>query len=235
MLYMEDIATCGYLVLVWCFWRLVLWCPSYWLARRSLTFGGFGVGFWLMHLEVLEVTVGAWWCFATWMIWRYSWRHFGTIGDLMRLCYDLEIDLETWHLTWSISWVGSQEPCLLVLAYELIMTRMDDVTRWDDDQTDGYAVAVTVHSLFFLQAGSCTLWGLDSSNHSWLDPRERKLGLVKELELLFQLELEKSEKIEVFRIATSILYLMVFINISLSFPFIFGVSLLCDWSIVTMH
>ena len=124
-------------------------------------------------LEALEVIVGGWWCFATLEIWRSSWRiHFGPIGDLMRLRYDLEIDLENWHLTRSISWVGSQEPCLLVLAYELIMTRTNDVTSWDDDQTDGYAVAVTVHSLFFLQAGSCTLWGLDSSNPSWLDPRE---------------------------------------------------------------
>ena len=40
-----------------------------------------------------------------------------------------------------------------------------------------------------------------------------------------QLVLRKSEKIEIFHI---LLYLMVFINILLSFPFIFGVYLLCD-------
>ena len=39
---------------------------------------------------------------------------------------------------------------------------------------------------------------------------------------------ERFEKIEVFHITTSILYLMVFINILFSFPFSFGVSLLCD-------
>ena len=31
--------------------------------------------------------------------------------------------------------------------------------------------------LFYMQAGSCISWGLDSSNHSWLEPRECKLVL----------------------------------------------------------
>ena len=175
---MEGIATCGYFALVWCLWRMGLWCPSYWLARRSLTlelvlvdaFGVFGGVCFGYTLEALEVIVGGWWCFSTWMIWRYSWRHFGPIGDLKRLRYDLEIDLETWHLTWSISWVGSQEPCLLVLSWswlwqmmwlvEMMIRQMDMQWQW------------RYHSLFFLQAGSCTLWGLDSSNPSWLDPIE---------------------------------------------------------------
>ena len=34
-------------------------------------------------------------------------------------------------------------------------------------------------STFYWQAGACYPWGLDSSNPSWLDPREYKLGFVK--------------------------------------------------------
>ena len=84
-----------------------------------------------------------------------AWTWGLMIGDLMMLRYDLDVDLETWHLSWSISWVGSQEACLLVLAWELIMTRMDDVASWDDDQTDGYTMAMTV--LFFVLLASCVL------------------------------------------------------------------------------
>ena len=82
---------------------------------------------------------------------------------LMMLRYDLEVDLETWHLTWSIPWVGSQEACLVVLAWELIVT--DDVASWDDDQTDGYAVAVTV--LFFVLLAS---WVLHTLRVGFLKP-----------------------------------------------------------------
>jgi hypothetical protein len=51
------------------------------------------------------------------------------------------------------------------------------------------------------------------------------LGLVKRVSTLISIGTEKFEKIEVFR---STLYEMVFINILLSFPFIFGVYLLYD-------
>ena len=99
---------------------------------------------WLIHLEVLELFLvdvfGGFGGICLVDALRL-WRWFGWF-DWWRHCYI--DDLETWHLTWSISWVGSQEPCLLVLACESIMMRMVDVTRWDDDQIDGYAVAVTV-------------------------------------------------------------------------------------------
>ena len=153
LVYLEDIAT---FVLVWCFWRLVLWCPSYWLARRSLTLEVFAL------VDALELW--RWFLLVTWT--RFDdWR-----------CYI--DDLETWHLTWSISWVESQEPCLLVLAWswlwrgwmmwldEMMIRQMDMQWQWR------YLLCSS------LQAGSCTLWGLDSSNPSWLDPREHKLGLV---------------------------------------------------------
>ena len=42
-----------------------------------------------------------------------------------------------------------------------------------------------------LQVGSCTLWGLDSSNPSWLDPREHKLGLVRRVGTLISVGTEK--------------------------------------------
>ena len=101
-------------------------------------------------------------------------------------------------------------------------------------QTDGWAVAVAVYSIFFKQAESCYPWGLDSSNSSWLDSRESKLVLAHRVGTLTQLVLIKSAKIEIFH---SLLYLMVFINkyILLSFPFTYGVSCLSGWSIVLMH
>ena len=124
-----------------------------------------------------------------------AWTWGLMIGDLMMLCYDLEVDLETCHFTWSIPWVGSQEACLLVLAWELIVT--DDVASWDDDQTNGYAVAVTVPYFVLLaswvlhtlrvgflktllvgskrtQAGSCTRVGALIFSWNWKDLRRLK-------------------------------------------------------------
>ena len=114
----------------------------------------------------------------------------------------LEIDLETWPLTWSIYWVGSQEACLLVLAWELIVT--DDVASWDDDQTDGYAVAVTVPYFILLaswvlhtlrvgflkpllvgskrtQVGSCTRVGALIFSWNWKDLRRLKSSASQQL------------------------------------------------------
>ena len=146
-----------------------IWGPNYCLARRSLTlevcfgwcfrgFGcdscwwlgrGFGGDFWRLMMLCL-VMIWLLWLMETLLHWR--------LGDL------------TFDLVYILSWIS--RALFTCLGLELIMMRIDDVTRWDDDQTNGYAVAMTVPTLLFLQAGSCTLWGLDSSNPSWLDPRE---------------------------------------------------------------
>ena len=125
-------------------WSLV-WCPSfggdlggfvYGALHLEVTlvdtFGGFGVGFVGDLDEALEVTFGDWWCFA------------GDLDEAWWLETLLHDDLETWHLTWCISWVGSQEPCLLVLAWSWLWRGWMMWLVWDDDQTDAFAVAVTV-------------------------------------------------------------------------------------------
>ena len=112
-----------------------------WRCLLWLSIGGFGGDFWRLMMLCCALDE-AWW--------------------LETLLHD---DLETWHLTWSISWVGSQEACLLVLTWELTMTRMDDVASWDDDQTDGYAVAVTVPYFVLLAS-----WVLHTLRVGFLKP-----------------------------------------------------------------
>ena len=47
------------------------------------------------------------------------------------------------------------------------------------------------YSTFYRQAGACHPWGLDSSNPSWLDPRDYKLGLVERVDTLISVGNEK--------------------------------------------
>ena len=159
MLSLEDFATC---------WRPWSWCPSF--RGSCLWSTTLGDDSWLMHLEAWEV-------FALVDFWR-----------LMMLCCDLDEDwwletslnddLETWHLTWwyleldlkILGWIS--RTLFICLGLELTMTRMDDVTSsrwWSDRCICSGSDNILCSSL---QAGSCTLWGLDSSNPSWLDPRE---------------------------------------------------------------
>ena len=94
---------------------------------------------------------------------------------------------------------------------------MEDV----DLETVSFYILLASWSLLHLRVGFLKPLLVGSKRH--------KLGLVQRVgALTYHLMLRKSKKIEVFHITTSLLYLMVFINILLSFPFSVGVSFLCD-------
>ena len=59
------------------------------------------------------------------------------------------------------------------------------------------------YSIFYMQAGPCNPWGLDSSNHSWLEPRDASWDLYLELVLLLLVGAEEFVKIEVFHTSTA--------------------------------
>jgi hypothetical protein len=78
-----------------------------------------------------------------------------------------------------------------------------------------------------MQAGACYPQGLDSSNHSWLEPRDTSWVLYKELVLSLSVGAKKYEKIEVFRITkTYCIEWFLSMNILLNFPFTSGVPCL---------
>ena len=93
-----------------------------------------------------------------------------------------------------------------------------------------------------MQVGACYPWGLDSSNHSWLEPRDTSWVLYKELVLLHSVGAEKIWEDWSLPHHNNLLYLMVFINTLLSFPFTSIVRLgytcwytvLILWSIILM-
>ena len=64
---------------------------------------------------------------------------------------------------------------------------------WADDVAVVWAtvVAVVSYSIFYMQAGPCNPWGLDSSNSSWLDPRDTSWVLYIELVLLLSVGAEE--------------------------------------------
>ena len=68
------------------------------------------------------------------------------------------------------------------------------------------------YSIFYLQAGACYPWGLDSSNHSWLEPRDTSWVLYKELVLSLSVGAEKICEDRDLPHHHSLLYWMVFIN-----------------------
>ena len=164
MLYLVNLAT---------LWSLV-WCPSFggdlggfclWCATLGGDFGWYiwrlWSCFWLMYLEALEV-------FAWLMLWGFGDDLVdltdGDIATSMTWRLDiwlglyLELDLKSLvYLSWLVSrlWQG-----WLMWLDEMMIRQMDMQWQW------------RYHTLLFLQAGSCTLWWLDSSNPSWLDPRE---------------------------------------------------------------
>ena len=87
-----------------------------------------------------------------------------------------------------------------------------------------------------MQARPCKLWGLDSSNHSWLEPRDASWYLHIELVLIFSVGADRSAKIVVFHITiTHCTWWFLSMNILLSFPFTSGVPCLSGWAIVLMH
>ena len=133
---------------------------------------------------------GDWWCFAlTW-----------TRIDDWRLCYTMTWRLDIW-LGDVLSWIS--RTLFTCLALELTMTRMDDVTssRWWLDRcicsgSDGF-------SLFFFAS-----WVLHILRVGLLKPllvwSKRTLARSsRRVGSLILVGAERSEKIEVFHIATS--------------------------------
>lgn len=76
---------------------------------------------------------------------------------------------------------------------------------WADDVAVVWAVVVAVVSypIFFMQAGPCNPRRLDSSNSSWLEPRDASWDLHIELVLLLSVGTDRSMKIEVFHTSTA--------------------------------
>ena len=169
-----------------------IWCPS------SLLLGGFalGVDFGYLGGVLLQVgdlvhdalvlggaclwsvTIGGWW---------------SLVGDLMDVLlgwwFDGGFALMTWSLGWWWIFFGDAFGGLGGICFGCFGDwfcfadngrglRIGDYwrgwTMWrdrDDDQTNAVGVAVMVFSYSSMQAGSCTLWELDLSNPSWLNPK----------------------------------------------------------------
>ena len=64
-------------------------------------------------------------------------------------------------------------------------------------------MAMVSYPIFYMQDGSCELCGLDSSNHSWLGPRDASWDLHIELVLLLSVGVDRYAKIEVFHTSTT--------------------------------
>ena len=85
--------------------------------------------------------------------WLETWLILGGFGDWLG---DLTFDL-----VYILSWISrGLSTCL---GLELIVT--DDAASWDDDQTDVYAVAMTVPTLFFFAS-----WVLHTLRVGFLKP-----------------------------------------------------------------
>ena len=109
----------------------------------------------------LEMTLG--WCIATLGGVLCSWSFAAYGGDIWR-CLGF---FDWWHGDFAT-----------LMTWRLVAR----VGGWLGDSSC---------STFYWQAGACYPWGLDSSNPSWLDPREYKLGLVKRVGALISVGAEK--------------------------------------------
>ena len=133
MLSLEEFAIC---------WRPWSWCPSF--GGSCLWSATLGDDSWLMHLEawevfdlvVLEIDDALPWLGRGLMIGDFATRWLG----------DLTFDLV-------MSWVGSQEPCLLVLPWSWLWRGWMMWVVRDDDQTDAYVVVVTIFFVLLCKLG----------------------------------------------------------------------------------
>ena len=225
---MEDIAIFGGHCYTWwlCYTlELGLWCPSSWLIH-------------LEELDVVEILL--WFCRTLSLTWSLTFGGLGLCGatlgeDLRRLVLAWGFDhiWIVWRLTWRLdSWILRD-----LSTWELVVTRIDDVAISDDDQMDGWAVAVAV----LLSYSSCTLelatlegW-IPQTTLGW--NQETQVGsYTKSWCSSYQLVLRKSAKIEIFHITTTYcIECFLSMNILLSFPFTSGVPCLHGWSTLIMH
>lgn len=182
------------------------------------TFGGFGAWVWRLvcheGLTILEdiATLGG-------LLLEFG----GWLGGL------------TFELVYILSWILRGLSTCLDYAWELIVTRIDDVVVSNDDQMDGWAVACSSfisYSTSKLSLATPEDW-TPQTPLDWIQEKA-SWYLHTELVLYTQLVLIKSTKIEIFH---NSLCMMVFINeyILLSFPFISGASCLHGRSTVIMH
>ena len=118
------------------------------------------------------------WRLMTWMLCYIGWW----LGCFDTLVDDLEALLR-WFMAWSMR-------CLTWF----------DTSRlgrcWSSFGVDSWSLELEacsyLLSYFFMQAGACYPWGLDSSNHSWLGPRDTSWVLYKELVLSLLVGVEKN-------------------------------------------
>ena len=148
------------------------------------------------------------------------------MGKLQMLCaWEVEYLSSWWLDHW---WCGQQ-------TWWTVGWVIDGQMRWQIvgmlSSSSGVLILYST-----MQAGPCNPRGLDSSNHSWLEPRDASWCLHIELVLLFSVGADRSAKIEVFHITTAhCTWWFLSMNILLSFPFTSGVPCLSGWAIVLMH